>query len=218
MAPFYRGYQPNFRLHSDDILGIQSRYGARTDGGSATTTTTPRPPRPIPTRPPVKPPVKPPQVPTNPSICEDLTFDAITIALENGQEVVYGFRGNEYFKIDSRGFGIVQGYPRLISSGWPRLSSNIDAALYLDPLQEHKWEWNSDRWEWVWVSRVIRPAQNYFFKGSLVWQYIDGRLSSGFPRSISSEFPGLPRSGNIDAAFVWNGNGQTYFVIGKCKW
>ncbi len=27
MAPFYRGYQPNFELHSDDIAGIRALYG-----------------------------------------------------------------------------------------------------------------------------------------------------------------------------------------------
>merc|ERR1711872_492183 len=27
MAPFYRGWDPNFRLHADDIQGIQSLYG-----------------------------------------------------------------------------------------------------------------------------------------------------------------------------------------------
>ena len=28
MAPFYAGYDANFRLHSDDIAAIQSLYGA----------------------------------------------------------------------------------------------------------------------------------------------------------------------------------------------
>jgi len=27
MAPYYRGYLPNMRLHNDDIQGIQSLYG-----------------------------------------------------------------------------------------------------------------------------------------------------------------------------------------------
>lgn len=214
MAPFYPGYQPNFKLHSDDIMAIQSRYGAPTVDRETTTAPIGVTYRPTPSAARPRTTFRPTQYPRKPSICEDMTLDAITIKLNNRREEVYGFRGDEYFRIDTRGFGIVKGYPRKISSDWYKLPGNLDAALYLDPIQKHNWQWNEARWEWVWVSEVERPAQNYFFKGSQVWQYVDGALSSGFPKPISSEFQGLPTDGNIDAAFVWNGNGHIYFIKG----
>ncbi|XP_029729341.2 72 kDa type IV collagenase-like [Aedes albopictus] len=65
---------------------------------------------------------------------------------------------------------------KLISSRWPGLPGNIDAAFrYPD-------------------GRV------YFFKGDRFWRYRGNRLDAGYPRRISEGFPGLPN--NIDGAFV----------------
>ena len=45
MAPFYRGYDPHFKLDADDVQGIQALYGKKTSKtppstGVKTTTTT----------------------------------------------------------------------------------------------------------------------------------------------------------------------------------
>ena len=67
MAPIYAGYDENFRLHSDDIAGIQSLYGPP-DGG--------RPEDPNPP-PPTRAPVDPdPPKPTTPDPCTT-RYDAV---------------------------------------------------------------------------------------------------------------------------------------------
>jgi matrix metalloproteinase-14 (membrane-inserted) len=38
-------------------------------------------------------------------------------------------------------------------------------------------------------------------------------MDSGYPKSISDGFQGIPNS--IDAAFVWSGNGKIYFFKGQ---
>lgn len=39
------------------------------------------------------------------------------------------------------------------------------------------------------------------------------RMDKGYPKPISTGFAGIPDK--IDAAFVWSGNGKTYFFKGK---
>ena len=41
-------------------------------------------------------------------------------------------------------------------------------------------------------------------------------MASGYPKEISVGFAGIPN--NIDAAFVWSGNGKTYFFKGDQYW
>lgn len=38
------------------------------------------------------------------------------------------------------------------------------------------------------------------------------RMDKGYPKLISTGFAGIPD--NVDAAFVWGGNGKTYFFKG----
>lgn len=41
------------------------------------------------------------------------------------------------------------------------------------------------------------------------------RMDKGYPKLISTGFAGIPD--NVDAAFVWGGNGKTYFFKGRDK-
>ena len=142
MAPFYRGYDPFFKLHSDDISGIQGLYGVKsvTDnnggdqefgGGSGTNF---------------------PDdnsddescVDNQPDIsdlCDDKgRFDAI-VGTADGEYFV--FKGSKYYKLTDD--SVAAGYPKRILDGWPGLPSNIDAAV--------TWTGNS---------------RTYFFKGAIL--------------------------------------------------
>jgi len=44
------------------------------------------------------------------------------------------FTGDSYSKIDD--FGIVPGYPRLITTQWPAVPSNLDAVLHWQDLDQ----------------------------------------------------------------------------------
>ena len=52
-------------------------------------------------------------------------------------------------------------------------------------------------------------------QGNQYWKLTDDSLASGYPRSISRDWDGLP--GNLDAAFTWI-NGRTYFFKGDKYW
>jgi len=55
----------------------------------------------------------------------------------------------------------------------------------------------------------------YVFKGSKYWKLNGDTIAAGYPRSISTDWSGLPD--NIDAAFTWT-NGRTYFFKGSRYW
>ncbi|XP_023247076.1 matrilysin-like, partial [Copidosoma floridanum] len=112
MAPFYRGYNPDFILDSDDINGIQALYGLRKDYVSTESSFH--------------------QLSTTVSysseedllICIDSRIDTL---FNSAEGYTYVFKGNYYWKLTSN--GIETGYPRLIKSSWKALPGNIDAAF-----------------------------------------------------------------------------------------
>ncbi|CRK95035.1 CLUMA_CG008519, isoform B [Clunio marinus] len=178
MAPFYRGYDSVFKLDSDDIQGIQALYGRKSGGGSsgsgssgpsAKTTKAPAAPR------------------EDDAMCKDPRLDAL---FNTGDGSTYAFKGNKYYKLTEN--AIADGYPKLISDGWPGLPSNIDAAF------------------------TYKNGKTYFFKGSKYWRYNGRNLDGDYPKEINEGFTGVPN--NIDAAMVWGGNGKIYFYKGSKFW
>ena len=109
MAPFYKGWQPNFRLDQDDIQAIQALYGSKVSKPTAAPTVTAGP------------------VTTSPStstgLCEDSSFATI---FRTSDGHTYVFRGNNYWRLTSE--AVAEGYPRSVASDW-NLPSTIQAAF-----------------------------------------------------------------------------------------
>lgn len=139
MAPFYRGYDPFFKMHSDDISGIQGLYGVKSDdeddgdqefgggggsGGSGTNF-----------------PEDEDEEADIRDLCDDGgRFDAI---MGTADDEYFVFKGSKYYKLTDD--SVAAGYPKSILDGWPGLPSNIDAAV--------TWPGNS---------------KTYFFKGAVL--------------------------------------------------
>ncbi|CAH0557890.1 unnamed protein product [Brassicogethes aeneus] len=185
MAPFYRGYDPTFQLHIDDVQGIQALYGKKTKNNAPG----------IPeddndddddfdhegNTPSVS------KVNPDESLCKDPKIDAIFNSPEGN---TYVFKGNKYWRLTEE--SVAPGYPKLISSGWPGLTGNIDAAF------------------------TYKNGKTYFFKGSKYWRYKGRKMDGIYPKEIAEGFTGIPD--DLDAALVWSGNGKIYFYKGFKFW
>ncbi|XP_022670445.1 stromelysin-3-like isoform X2 [Varroa jacobsoni] len=223
MAPFYRGYDPNFKLDKDDIEGIQSLYGPKKSSSAGKTPTQSKTRRPTTARP----------ASGGPDVCLDARVDAIT---RTEDKSTYVFRGEWYWKLEPE--GIASGYPRRIHDDWPGLPNNIDAAL---TWSDGKTFFFKGGLYWRFKNKIVSAGypqkvsvgfsgipndidaafvwsgngKTYFFKGDQYWRY-DSRakipVSSRYPQEISTVWEGIPS--NINAAFQWQ-NGYTYFFKGQ---
>ncbi|CAI9152736.1 unnamed protein product [Rangifer tarandus platyrhynchus] len=197
MYPNYAFSDPStYRLHQDDINGIQAIYGTSSN------------------------PVQP-TGPTTPTACDPkLTFDAVTTlrgeklffkdkyvwrkhprlrmiefnlislywpSLPNGiqaayedfdRDLIFVFKGTQYWALS--GYDTQQGYPKHISNyGFPSSVQAIDAA-------------------------VSYRRKTYFFVNYQFWRYDDQSQSMepGYPQSIENFFPGI--KSRVDAVFQEN--------------
>nr|XP_026690235.1 matrix metalloproteinase-14 [Ciona intestinalis] len=203
MAPVYKYHDTeNFQLPQDDILGIQSLYGARYSGTerpivpttskptpAITTTTTRRPPsRPRkPTRRPTsRATVKPTTEPPEPVLCDLTSYDAISFL----RKELYIFKG-KYMWRQKRGRNTFNG-PYKITSFWPQLKNGVD-AVYENPTS----------------NKIV------FFKDHLFWEFRGTQLQPKSPRHV--RYIGM-QNGKVDAAVWWQRNGKTYFFKGDYYW
>ncbi|XP_022104807.1 50 kDa hatching enzyme-like isoform X2 [Acanthaster planci] len=186
MYPYYRGYQPNFRLSEDDKEGIRSLYGrervpdydgtdeepdsGNNDDVEITTASTPTPPPPTT-------PGTPTQAPPPPAeaCLRNGTFDAV-VNTKDGHS--FGFIGAYVWRLDV--------FPRTftqISEAWQSLPNHVQSA-------------------------VKQGDITYILKGCYVWRYEN--LQYRGRRRIREQWPGLPC--NVQAGYV--SSSDTYFFKG----
>ncbi|XP_025079654.1 matrix metalloproteinase-14-like [Pomacea canaliculata] len=212
MAPFYRGYQKNFKLDEDDVRAVQELYGI------------PRRLPPSTSRPVVTSRGPPLNVP---SICRDPSIDAIVMTADGR---TYIFKGADYYRLND--YGIDESYPRTIASDWGGIQGPIDSALHWDNGYTFIFKGDS-YWKFynlnLIYSRKISDGfqgvpndidasfvwggngKTYFIKGSHYWRYTENSVDKGYPRPLSV-WNGLPP--RVDAAIKWR-NGRTYFFSGN---
>ncbi|XP_028642442.1 matrix metalloproteinase-19 isoform X1 [Grammomys surdaster] len=219
MAPVYAGYKPYFKLHPDDVAGIQALYGKRrpeTDDEEEETE--------MPTVAPVT--TKPGPMP-NPCNSE---VDAMMLG-PRGK--TYAFKGDYVWTVTDSGPGpLFQ-----ISALWEGLPGNLDAAVYSPRTRRTHFFKGNKVWRYVdfkmspgFPMKFNRVEPNldaafywpvnqkvFLFKGSGYWQWDELARTdlSRYPKPIKGLFTGVPDQPS--AAMSWQ-DGQVYFFKGKEYW
>ncbi|XP_040009650.1 matrix metalloproteinase-19-like [Xiphias gladius] len=211
MAPVYNGYRSDFKLHPDDIRGIQALYG--------------KPESTLPSKNPSQP--LPGGVIADP--CK-ATLDAVMLG---PLRKTYVFSGQYVWTVSSSGYNS----PILISALWKELPGSLNAAVHSQWtgksyfLKEDKvWRYTGFKLDHGFPKRLSNIPANIdsalyfnkhkkllFFKGSGYWQWDETGPTDfrSYPKPIEQLFHGAPS--NTDAALTWT-DGHIYMFKGTRYW
>ncbi|KAM7115772.1 matrix metalloproteinase-19 isoform 2-T2 [Molossus nigricans] len=219
MAPVYSGYRPHFKLHSDDVAGIQALYGKKSsDTGDEEEETEL---------------LTVPQVPTEPSPMPDPCSGELDAIMLGPHGKTYAFKGSYVWTVTDSGLGpLFQ-----VSALWEGLPGNLDAAVY-SPRTQWIYFFKGDK-VWRYINFKLSPGfpkklnrvepnldaalywpvnqKVFLFKGSGYWQWDELARNdfSHYPKPIKGLFTGV--TDQLSAAMSWQ-DGHVYFFKGKQYW
>ncbi|XP_005397323.1 PREDICTED: matrix metalloproteinase-19 [Chinchilla lanigera] len=219
MAPVYAGYRPHFKLHPDDVAGIQALYGKKSPE-----TRDEEEEMEVPTVPPV------PREPSPmPSPCSG-ELDAMMLG-PRGK--TYAFKGDYVWTVTDSGRGPMF----LVSDLWEGLPGKVDAAVYSPRTQwihffkgDKVWRYINFKMSPGFPKKLNKVEPNldaalywpvnqkvFLFKGSGYWQWDELAPTdfSRYPKPIKELFTGVPNQPS--AAMSWR-DGRVYFFKDKKYW
>nr|XP_046240037.1 matrix metalloproteinase-19 [Scatophagus argus] len=220
MAPVYSGYRANFRLHSDDVKGIQALYGKRITSSLASPTASDSP---------LFPTESSPSAESIPNPCT-ATLDAIMLG---PWRKTFAFSGDYVWTISDLGHNT----PIKIHRLWGALPGSLNAAVHSPRTNKtyffkgnKVWRYTMFALDYGYPKEVKRIPPNIdtalylemnkklvFIKGSEHWQWDELKFTDMtlYPKPLSMLFTGVPSS--PDAAFTWT-NGKIFFFKGDDYW